>query len=176
MTTSTRDGESEGTETFALYGFKLRVPNTWRVEFNPKGDRLKGEVAFHTPKRNTVFLAWGPLEEANRSFKTLAEQRDWGVARIAKTRGIQGARVAESKSIKVCGHEALVTSIVATPSGGLLSRKQPSRIVMSMHLHCPEMSRFYVLYVAPNDVEEYPDFSGLFNRVAQSFACHGPSE
>jgi hypothetical protein len=48
-------------EVFAVYGFGLRIPNDWRVEFNPKGDRIKGDVAFHTPKKNRIFISWGPL-------------------------------------------------------------------------------------------------------------------
>jgi hypothetical protein len=167
--------EFGGSEDFAVYGFKLRIPDTWRVEFNPKGDRLKGEVAFHTPRRNTVFWAWGSLEEATKRFKTLEEQRDWGAARIAKTRGIQGTKITESKTVQVCGHGALVTRIAAIPRGGFLSRKQPDRVVISMHLRCPDTSRFHVLYIAPNDVEEYPDFEGLFDRLVQSFVCHGSS-
>jgi len=167
----TKDGEP-GTEVFAVYGFKLVIPDTWRVEFNPKGDRLRGEVAFHTPMRNTVFLAWGSLEEAVKRFKSLAGQRDWGVARIAKSRGIQGTKITESKTVQICGHDALVTRIAAIPGGGPLSRKQPERVVMAMHLHCPAKSRFYVLYVAPNNAEEYTDFGTMFDRITQSFACH----
>ena len=173
MTAKERD--AGGTEAFAVYGFKLMIPDTWRVEFNPKGDHQRGEVAFHTPMRNTVFLAWGPLEEVTKRFKTLAEQRDWGVSRMAKARGIQGAQVTESKSLQICGHEALVTRIVATPRGGILSGNQLERAVIAMHLHCPEMARFYVIYLAPKDVGEYPDFAGLFYRVVQSFVCHSPS-
>ena len=160
------------TEVFAVYGFKLVIPDTWRIEFNPKGDRLKGEVAFHTPSRNAIFLAWGSLEEAVKRFKTLTEQRDWGVARIAKTRGTRGIKMEESKSLQICGHEALLTRIAAIPSRGVLSQKQSERAVISMHLHCPVMSRFYVLYVAPNNAEE-DGFGELFERVAQSFVCHG---
>ena len=168
----TKEVES-GTEIFAVYGFKLIIPDNWRVEFNPKGDRLKGEVAFHTPLRNTVFFAWGSLDEAVKRFKTLEEQRDWGVGRIAKTRGVQGAKMVESKKIQICGHEALITEIAAIPRGGLLSRKQQERAVISMHLHCPVTSRFYVLYVAPNDSEESQGLDKLFDNVAQSFVCHG---
>jgi hypothetical protein len=50
------------------------------VEFNPKGDRIKGDVAFHTPKKNRIFISWGPLEEANKRFKTVQERR------LSKTR------------------------------------------------------------------------------------------
>ncbi len=166
--------DSAGMETFAVYGFRLSIPDTWRVEFNPKGNRSKGEVAFHTPKRNTVFLAWGPLEEATKRFKTIEAQRDWGAAQMAKSRGIRATKITESKNVQVCGHGALLTRIEATAGGGFLSRNQPNRNVIAMHLHCPNESRFYVLYVAPTDSEEYPDFPGMFERLVLSFVCHGP--
>jgi len=167
--------KSVDTEPFAVYGFKLTIPDNWRVEFNPKGNRLEGEVAFHTPKMNKVFFAWGSLVEASKRFKTLQEQRDWGVARMAKSRGIQEAKISESKRIQICGHDALITRITATSGGRFLSRNQPDRLVIALHLHCPLTSRFYVLYVAPTDMEEYPGLPGLFERVAQSFVCHGLS-
>ncbi len=168
--------DSVGTEVFAVYGFKLRVPDDWRVEFNPKGNRTKGDVAFHSPKRNRIFVSWGSLEEASKRFKTLEEQRDWGVAQMKKARDIRDAEVAESKSIQVCGHRALISRVTARGGGGLLSPKRPDRIVSSMYLYCPNRSRFYVLYSSLNYPEEYPDFPRLFERVAQSMVCHGASD
>ena len=171
-----RDYDPIETEVFSVYGFGLRIPNDWRVEFNPKGDRIKGDVAFHTPKKNRIFISWGPLEEANKRFKTVEEQRDWGVKQMEKSRGIKEVTISESKPINVCGHRALLSRIIATEGGGFLSPKQSDRVVNSMYLYCPNSSRYYVLYAVLNCPEEYPDFSKLFDTVAQSMVCHPSPE
>ncbi len=165
-----------GTEIFSVYGFRLRIPDNWRVEFNPKGNRVKGDVAFHSPKKNRIFISWGSLEEANKRFKTIEEQRDWGVQQMKKTKEIREAEVSESKTIQVCGHRALISKVSAKGSGGLLSPRRPDRTVSSMYLYCPNRSRFYVLYSALAFPDEYPDFPRLFERVAQSMVCHGSSD
>jgi len=169
---SAEDYQPIGTEIFAVYGFKLRIPNDWRVEFNPKGDRIKGDVAFHTPKKNRIFLSWGPLKEANKRFKTVDEHRDWGVKQMEKLQGVKNVTISESKPINVCGHRALLSRIIVTEDSGFLSLKQRDRVVYSMYLYCPNTARYYVLYAALNNPEEYPDFSKLFETVAQSMVCH----
>lgn len=168
--------DSVQTEVFAVYGFKLRVPDEWRVEFNPKGSREKGDVAFHSPKKNRIFISWGVLEEANKRFKTIEEQRDWGVQQMKKARDIRDAEVSDSKTIQVCGHRALVSQVTARGGGGFLSPKRPDRVVSSMYLYCPNRSRFYILYSSPNYPDEYADFPKLFERVAQSLVCHGSAD
>ncbi len=146
------------------------------MEFNPKGRREKGDVAFHSPMRNRIFVSWGPLEEANKRFKTVDEQRDWGVKQMGNSRGVKDATISESKPIQICGHRALITRVKATGGGGFLTPKPQDKVVNSMYLHCPNRSRYYVLYTSLNHPEEYPDFSKLFDRVAQSMVCHVSSE
>ncbi len=169
----TSEKADEAQELFALYGFALTMPKGWRVEFNPKGTREKGDVVFHSPERNKVYISWGPLEEATRRFKTVEEQRDWGLENLRRTRSVKSISVAETKEIVVCGHKALVTRIVASVGGGLLSAKQPDSRSDSMYLHCPEESRFYILYSALKSPSEYPDFSRIFDLFVQSLVCHG---
>lgn len=173
---STDQSEPGGSEVFSVYGFRIRIPDDWRVEFNPKGNRVKGDVAFHSPKRNRIFLSWGPLEEATKRFRSIEEQRDWGVEQISKSRNIRKASVADSRTIQVSGHRALMTRVKASSGGGFLSSRQPDRTVSSMYLYCPNKSRYYILYSSLGHPEEYPDFPSLFDRVAQSMVCHTSSD
>lgn len=163
-------------EIFAVYGFRLKIPDDWRVEFNPKGNRVKGDVVFHSPKKNRIFISWGSLEEANKRFKTVDEQRDWGVKQMEKSRNINKVTVSESKPIQICGHRALITLVTASGGGGFLTPKQRDKVVSSMYLHCPNRSKYYVLYSMLTNPDEYPDFPKLFDRVAQSMVCHTPSD
>ncbi len=160
-------------ETFSVYGFALKIPGTWRVEFNPKGNRMKGDVVFHSPMRNRIFVSWGPLEDARRRFKSIEEQRDWGLKALKKSQNITSIVVNQSKETSVCGHKALVTRITASVAGGLLARKQGERTTSTVYLHCDKGARYYVLYSLETLAGEYPDFPALFESVAQSFVCHG---
>lgn len=165
---------SEGQrEYFALYGFMLRIPKEWRVEFNPKGTRGKGDVVFHTLKRNKVFVSWGPLEEASRRFRTVEGQRDQSIANLSKSRGVKSVSVTEKKESLICGHRALTTRIAVSAGGGLMFQKQPDQRSDSMCLHCPESSRYYVVYSVVISQDEYPHFSSLFDSIVQSLVCHG---
>ncbi len=167
------EGDEGQREYFALYGFALGIPKEWRVEFNPKGTRAKGDVVFHAPDATKVFVSWGPLDEAKKRFKTVEDQRDWGIANLAKSRGISSVSTTEKKESVICGHRALTTRIVASVGGGLLTRKQPDQGSDSVYLHCPESSRYYVIYSVPQPSGGATGFSALFDSVAQSLVCHG---
>ena len=51
-------------EPFSAYGFSIQYPMVCRVEFNPKSLRGKGDVVFHFPDREKLFVTWGNLAAA----------------------------------------------------------------------------------------------------------------
>jgi hypothetical protein len=164
--------EVKGFEVFAIYGFRLKFPETWRVEFNPKGTRDKGDVALHSPKRNKLFVSWGPLAEAIKRFGSIENQRDWGITVLEKTRGVQSVSVTESREVLLCGHRALATNLVISAGMGFRGRVRLDKQMNSVHLHCPNTSRYYVIYNDVNIPDEYAEFPKLFDRVIGSFRCH----
>jgi hypothetical protein len=165
--------EGNGTEEFAFYGFKLNIPKTFRVEFNPKGSRERCDVVFHSPKRNRIYVSWGPLEAAQKRFKTLEEHRDYAISELKKARGVRSLSVVESSESTVCGHRVLTTRVSAHPSGGILAPRQPEREMSSAHFYCKEGNRYYVMYSILNFPPEYSDFEEVFDSVVRSAHCHG---
>lgn len=163
-------------EKFAMYGFELSIPSDWRVELNPKTSREKGDVAFQSKKGNRIFVSWGPLAEAQNRFKTLEEHRDTNVERIRKGPDVTGVEVSDMKEVQVSGHRALVSHVTATVKAGMMSRRTTDRDVWSVHVHCPNVSRYYVVYSMTRDPTEFEDFSKVFNAVSESFSCHPKSD
>ena len=162
-------------EKFSMYGFELMIPSDWRVELNPKTSRDRGDVVFQSKKGNRIFVSWGPLSEAQDKFKTLEEHRDTNVERIRKGPDVTEVKVSDLKELQIGGHRALGSHVTASVKGGMLSKKTTERDVWSVHVHCPNKARYYVVYSMTRDPEEYEDFSKVFDVVSESFACHTSS-
>ncbi len=164
------------TEKFALYGFEITIPSGWRVEFNPKGTREKGDVVFQSPKGNRFFISWGKLEDALKKFKSLEEHRDNSISQLKKGTGVKDVKVTDLREIQVCGHRGLMSHVTAEIQSGMMSRKVSEKKLWAMHLHCPVMARYYVLFDTERDPDEIEDMDGAFDSFAKSVVCHKESQ
>ena len=173
MTFERTDGMTmPGKEQFALYGMQVEIPNDWRVEFNPKGGRNKGDVVFHSPRGNRIFVSWGPLYDAMKRFKTLEEQRDSSISRVKKGPDVRSLSVSEMREDKIRGHRALVSHVSASVKAGFMARTAAEKDLWSIHFYCPNLSRYYVLYSLLRTPDEFENFGAIFNSVAKSLSCH----
>jgi hypothetical protein len=159
------------TEKFALYRFELGIPSDWRVELNPKSSRDKGDVVFQSKKGNRVFVSWGPLEEANR-FKTLEEHRDSSLNQVKKGSDVKAVSVSDLRETKICGHRALISHVSALIRSGMMGRETVNRDIWSVHFHCPETGRYYVLFSMERDSSEFEDMGPVFESFTTSMVCH----
>ena len=163
---------------FSAYGFGVDVPDDWRIEFNPKTTQERGDVAFHSPRNNAFFVSWGRLDDARSRFETLEQQRDESVKRVKRNPNVAMAKVEFSSNEKVNGHESIMSKMVAQKRrGGFLSAmmtrsQDPAHEVWSAHLHCPQSSRFYVVYWDVRDGGEFPDTEERFRAMVRTFSCH----
>jgi len=159
-------------EKFAVYGFQLEILPDWRVEMNPKTTREKGDVVFHSQKGNRFFVSWGALDEATKRFHSLEEHRDKSVNQIKRGPDVNSIEVSDQREEIICGHKALITHVSATIKSGFVSKNVAQRDIWSIHLYCPNTSRYYVIYSMQRDSEEYPNFSGVFHSFTKTFVCH----
>jgi hypothetical protein len=161
-------------EKFALYGFELMIPQDWSVEINPKSSRQKGDVAFQSQKGNRVFVSWGSLDEAKR-FKTLEEHRDSSLNQVKKGSDVRSADVSDLRETQICGHRALISHVSAEVRTGMMGRGIAGRDIWSIHFHCPNVSRYYVLFSMERDPAEFEDMGAVFESFVKSMVCH-PNE
>ena len=162
----------EGFETFSVYRFSVDYPAVCRIEFNPKGRREAGDVAFHFPDREKVFLSWGKLEDAQKRFATPKDHAEHSLEVTRKSRQVKNFERVKQDSLEVNSHKAEYNRAKMEESSTSLLRGQTKkREALSLHLHCEQSSRYFVIYalLSPNAPEGFAD---LFLDMVQSFRCH----
>jgi hypothetical protein len=164
----------EGFETFAVYRFSVYYPTVCRVEFNPKSRREAGDIVFHFPDREKLFLSWGKLEDAQKRFPTVEDQAEHSLETIQKSRQVKGFEKVKQDVLTINSHKAIYSRVKVgeIPAGLFLGKRTAiQRETLSLHLHCEPLSRYFVLYAmtSPNAPE---DFEDLFLTMARSFKCH----
>jgi hypothetical protein len=56
-----------------IYGFSFKYPIDAKLEFNPKSDRCKGDLAIKFQNGFKIFITWGELKELPKSVKGLED-------------------------------------------------------------------------------------------------------
>ena len=162
----------EDFEKLTIYKFSIDYPSVCRAEFNQKNKHDSGDLVFHFPDKEKVFITWGELEKARKKFRTLSDYAENSIKEVKK-----GATVFERKeqsTMSLNSHEALYNQTsVSQPRLGLigLGRKPVKRGTYSVHLYCEPSARFFVIYALFSDSTD-ESFRETFMRMANSFTCH----
>lgn len=159
---------------YSAYGCSVVYPSEWRVELNPSSKREEGDVVFHSPVGDKLYVSWGPLEKAKKKFGDIRGHAEYSVGRLRGSRGVGGFEVLESKDSSVNGHRAVRTTIRLTVFSpgvfGLGGRPVPKR-VYSAHLYCEDSSRYFVVYTLCGE-ETHERVLGVFESCVSSLRCH----
>jgi hypothetical protein len=168
--------QSENLEKFSVYKFSVDYPSVCRVEFNPKSRREAGDIVFHFPDREKLYISWGDLEKAKTRFQSPQAHAEQGLKTIMKGRGVseKDSQKETEQSLQINSHTAVYNSVKLGEliPGLFLSKKRiVTRRAYSVHIHCDQSSRYFVIYalVSPNAPE---DFGDLLLTMARSFTCH----
>lgn len=161
-------------EKFSVYKFSIDYPDVCRVEFNPKSRRESGDVVFHFPDKEKVFVSWGDLAKAQKRFPTVEEQAEHGIKTVGKSSSVKGTERIRKDMIEVNSHKAAYNHVRLTQSNpGLFggSKTTTPHDAYSVHLQCDETSRYFVIYalLSPNAPK---DFGQLMDVMIESFKCH----
>ncbi len=160
-------------EQFSVYGFSIDYPNDSRVEFNPKSRRGEGDVVFHFPDRMKIFLSWGDLEKAKKNFGTVEEHADHSLKRIKTAGNVKSFERISHDSISINSHQgAYNRARFEEITVGLFTGKRKSpREARSVHVHCPDSSRYFVIYALLPTGGTY-DYERTFTKMGNSLRCH----
>lgn len=169
--------EEEGFEKFSVYGFSIDYPKVCRIEFNPKSRREGGDVVFHFPDREKLFVTWGALDKVQTKFPTVEQQAEHTMKNIRKTGNVRNLERVKQDSITVSSHQAAFNHMTLDEAArGLFpSKRSMKHDAYSVHLHCTQSSRYFVIYtmLSPNAP---PDFGELYTTIVHSFRCHGSAD
>jgi hypothetical protein len=162
-----------GFEKFSVYGFSIDYPAVCRIEFNPKSKREIGDVVFHFPEKEKVFLSWGDLEKAREKFPSVDAQAEHSIKVIAARHEVKNLQRIRQDSLRINSHIAQYNSIQLDEIKPSLfwSGKGITRQAYSLHVHCDNSSRYFVIYTLPT-VLAPPGFDELMLKMAKSFKCH----
>ncbi len=159
-------------EHFSIYGFSIEYPKDSRVEFNPKSRRVEGDIVFHFPDRVKIFLSWGDLEKASK-FPTVQEHADHSLQRIKKAGNVKNFERISHDSITINSHDGAYNraKFEEVSVGFLSGRRRNPREANSVHVHCPESSRYFVIYALLPAGGTY-DYDRTFTKMANTLQCH----
>ncbi|MEM3799727.1 MAG: hypothetical protein QXH56_06535 [Thermoprotei archaeon] len=167
-------GVELGFEVYSAYGVSIFYPEGWRVELNPTSKKLEGDVVFHSPEKDKLYVSWGPLDKAKRRFGSVEKHAEYSVERIRRSRDVSGFEVSESVRSDVNGHEAVFMSVrfnVSQPSVFGFKGKPSPKSVYSMHLYCEDSSRYLVVYTLLNEEVGERVFEDV-KKCVNSLKCH----
>lgn len=151
----------------------MLYPSGWRVELNPSSRSTEGDVVFHSPGKDKVYVSWGPLEKARNRFADTEQHAESSIDRIRRSRDVRNLEVEETRTLPLNGHQVVFHRIkfeVYSP-GILMKGKTEYKSVYSAHIHCPESGRYLVLYTLC-DQESSVVSPQLVQTLINSISCH----
>jgi hypothetical protein len=166
--------ENADFERFSVYGFSIDYPPVCRFEFNPKSKRERGDIVVHFPDKEKLFLSWGDLGTVQKNFATVKGQADHSIKAMMKSRNVGKVQRISNTSFEINSHVAAYNQVrfeELSVRGAFAKTKATKRLTYSLHLHCRESLRYFVIYalLSPNAPE---DFEDLFTRMVKTFTCH----
>jgi hypothetical protein len=157
-----------------MYRISIDYPDNARVEFNSKGRREAGDVAFHLPENIRIFLSWGELEKVSKRFNSVQEHAEYSLDAMKKGKNVGNFESASNDSMTINTHKAALSRVKfdeMIASIPFAAKKPLKRSAYSIHVHCDISNRYFVLYtMSPNDDQR--KYDKILTTMAESFKCH----
>ncbi len=161
-------------ERLSLYGLSIDYSKAARLELNPKSTREQGDVVFHFDRQKKILVSWGSLEEARRHYKDANAQAVESIERAKKNRKVRNMKNVEHQTLSLQAHQAVYNHMrfqVVSP-GILTDRKIAEQETHSIHFHCPESGRYYVVYGSATNASDSAEQRSILLEMASSLKCH----
>jgi len=158
----------------SVYGFAVDYPEDWRVELKPESDRNRGNLAFHSPTKDNMFISWEILERVQKRYTSPAEQVDSVLENIKKSRGVKSLEVMERKELEINGHKGVFTHLKVTSIHAIFFLKKHVILheLWSLHVYCEQTARFFALYGSSTSEEKSLEQADIFKHMQKTFRCH----
>lgn len=65
----------------------------------------EGDIVFHFPDKVKIFLSWGDLEKATKTFGTVEKHADHGLNRVKKAGNVKNFELISHDSLRISSHE-----------------------------------------------------------------------
>jgi len=159
-------------EKFRMYGFSIDYPQECQVEFNSKSRREAGDVVFRFPENVRIFLSWGELDKVTKRFNSAEEHANYSLDAMKKGKNVTNFERVSRDTIPMHSHKGYLNRVKFDEKGikFLPGSKDVPREAYSLHVHCDDSKRYFVLYtmMPANEVR----FSRIMESMRESFKCH----
>jgi hypothetical protein len=163
-------------ELFAVYGMEMRYPYDWRAEIRSKSRRDKGDVIFTSLKGERIFASWGPLALVSKRFPVLEKHADHSFDNIKKMQNVKSLEFTDRRRVQINGHSAVFTRAKVKLGQRLMIKKfYTDRDVQSIHLHCDNSGRYFIVYNPVDDAVVTPEDRSdvdLLDIGTRTLKCH----
>ncbi len=158
-------------ERLDIYGFGVDYTSDCQVELNPKSVREGGDLALKSSDGDRVFISWGPMKKIEKSFKDTTAHAEYNVKRIASG-GQAKTEPARHEFVRVNGHPATITHLrLDFVRRGLFKTTRAPQEIWSLHVHCPNSARYFVVY-GRGTSEQSARQEAVLAEMVRSFRCH----
>jgi hypothetical protein len=159
-------------DNLRIYGMSFDFPVSQKLEFDPKFTREEGSVAVKSPTKSVVFVTWGDLKRVSKKLPTPREHSKYSMERAA--RSVRGRlNQVEQRDVQINGHSAAYSRAEVEVPRGILGPRRPNQEIVSVHFHCNETSRYFVVYTSSDSGgSRAQPREDVFRIVTETFKCH----
>lgn len=159
----------EDTDVLRVYGLSFEHPFEARLEFEPTFRREEGSIAVKLPDGPVVFVSWGRLSSVREKLGSAQGHADYSLERLRRAAKAR-FEVVERREMEVNGHVGVFTHArVGVRGKGFFGTEL--REIRSLHLHCDESERYFVIYgSSPQESSERQ--ARALELIASTLKCH----
>jgi len=158
-------------ERFRVYGFGFEYPKGCVISFGKSSLRRRGIVMMESGGNLRISVSWGDLDSISQRFRNTEEHAKHSVSRIGKINDVKELNLIETSSMNLNGHPATFTHFTVTSAYPILAKSR-NRETRSLHVHCGETERYFILNESSTAELTSDDVSSIFQRLRQTFVCH----
>ena len=118
-----------------------------------------------------ILVSWGQGDSILRRYPTTEAHAKHSFSKLSKAADLKEIRLIDTSTVPVNGHEATLTHFTVTSAYPVFG-KYRNRDTRSLHVHCEESNRFFILNLSARANEQSPETASAFERLRESFVCH----
>jgi hypothetical protein len=158
-------------ERFRIYGFGFEYPKGCIISFGKESWRRTGYLMMDSAGRLRISVSWGELDSILPRFASSEVHAKYSVSRIAKASDVKDINLISTSSLDVNGHQATFTHFTISSALPILAKTR-NRETRSLHVHCGESNRYFILTESSTAELSSNEAGSIFKKLKQTFICH----
>jgi hypothetical protein len=158
-------------EAFRVYGFGFEYPKGCVISFGKKSLRRRGYIVMELAEELRITVSWGDLESKLPQHANTEVHAKHSLSRLNKASDLKELSLVDTSTVLVNGHQATLTHFRVRSAYPILAKSR-NRETRSLHIHCAESNRFFILEASSRVDSASADGASAFRRLQETFVCH----